>query len=199
MLIFVSCVEDEVDYTIQLTSRFDKYNPTAYSKNLNSPGYCGASGQRGGLTAQFVETDLRRIPYNSWIEVPFTVQSGFLCDEFNDIEVQIIATCEIPTTSSSVYQYMASYDPSTREVAIDYSDSKNYRAANSTATFSVAWGSSVPRRLLSDGEGYYASKTSNKTFETLSIVAIALSILCILYIAISKHKESRGATLLGHV
>ena len=99
----VTFVEDEVYYTLGFSQRFDIFHRNAYE--ASGDGKCGTPYQKSGLVVSFSQTDLQRIPYNVLIEVPITVTQGPLCTKYNSIEVQIIATCEIPTSESQVFQY----------------------------------------------------------------------------------------------
>ena len=110
-------VEDEVYYTLRFATAYDEYTVQGYqTATEDSPvvlppaGNCGTPGRRAGLVATFSETDLRRIPYGgSMVEIPFSVLAGVnsinLCNKFKNFGVQLIATCEIPTSTSQVYQY----------------------------------------------------------------------------------------------
>jgi len=74
--------------------------------------------------------------------VPITVSPGFLCTIFNSIELQIVATCEIPNSDSQVFQY------GIVNAAISYDDAKDrIYASNSTQVFDVSWPSATSRRL----------------------------------------------------
>ena len=92
----------------------------------------------------FQETNLQRLPYNQLVELAIGFQGGDngygsldLCESFNDIELQIIATCEMPTPNSQVYQY--GIDSTSNTGAISYDSADRLYAANSTATLSVSW------------------------------------------------------------
>ena len=124
-------IEDEVYYTLGFSQRFDIFHRNAYE--ATGAGQCGTPYQRSGLVVSFSQTDLQRIPYNLLIEVPITVTQGQLCTKYNSIEVQIIATCEIPTSESQVFQF------GIVNGAISYDDADKIYALNDTATFSVAW------------------------------------------------------------
>ena len=118
-------------YTLGFSQRFDIFHRNAYE--ASGDGKCGTPYQKSGLVVSFSQTDLQRIPYNVLIEVPITVTQGPLCTKYNSIEVQIIATCEIPTSESQVFQY------GIVNGAISYDDADKIYALNDTATFSVAW------------------------------------------------------------
>eukprot|EP01037_Dinobryon_pediforme_P018361 gene18361-18629_t len=90
--------DDEVYYTLGLSQRFDIFHRDAYSNS--GAGQCGTPYQRSGLVVSFSQQDLQRIPYNQLIEIPITVTPGQLCNKFVNVELQIIATCEIPNSNS---------------------------------------------------------------------------------------------------
>ena len=145
----LSPTQDEVYYTIQLGAFFDDYEESGGDGNYT----CGSPGQLAGLLATFQNSDLRRIPYNRLVEVVVSVtnnQNGaaYLCNTFNDIAVQIIATCEMPSPSSAVYQYGVEYDEASKQTVIMYDPAHRIYASNSTATFSIKW--PAARRRLSD-------------------------------------------------
>ena len=97
------------------------------------------------MSYQFSETDLRKIPYNTLIEVPFGVAWIDSCSKFVDIELQITATCEMDMMGYQTgYQYGYGADPTSGAVQISYNESDRIYATNSTALFSVTWAS---RRL----------------------------------------------------
>ena len=145
----LSPTQDEVYYTIQLGAFFDDYLESGGDGNYT----CGSPGQLAGLMATFQNSDLRRIPYNRLVEVMVSVtnnQNGaaYMCNTFNDVSVQIIATCEMPSPSSAVYQYGVEYDEASKQTVIEYDPAHRIYASNSTATFSVKW--PAARRRLSD-------------------------------------------------
>ena len=135
-------IEDEVYYTLGFAQRFDVFHRNAYE--ASGDGKCGTPYQRSGLGVSFSQQDLQRIPYNTLIEVPITVTQGQLCSKYNSIEVQIIATCEIPNSESQVFQY------GIVNGAISYDDANKIYALNDTATFSVAWPDSSSRKLTEE-------------------------------------------------
>jgi len=144
---------DPVDYTIGFKNSYDDYYVGSYQKN-QQPGHCGEPGNRAGLVGQFMETQLTVIPYNRLVEVPFAVYNGpigrsgiLLCNNFVDVEINLMSTCEMPSTSSSVYQYGVVQDPVSKLNSVSYDSSIAYRAANSTATFSVVWPENGYRKL----------------------------------------------------
>ena len=143
----LSPTQDEVYYTLQVADPFDDYLGSGGDGNYT----CGVSGQGSGLVVLLSSTDIERIPYLRQVEVPFTVTHVFngpisLCNEFNDIRLRIIATCEQPTPHSAVYQYGVEYNPETHQTEVMYDPAHHIYASNSTATFSVKW-PSVRRRL----------------------------------------------------
>lgn len=133
----------------------------------------------------FYNTDLKRIPYNTLVEVPFVVPRNYygpnsLCDEFNDIKIQIIATCEQPSPSSAVYQYGVRYNESTKQTDILYDAADRIYAANSTAAFSVKWPSSR-RRLSNSGSPGLSNADGSDTADALAAILLR---------KIEDHKES---------
>ena len=145
----LSPTQDEVYYTLSTATNYDDYLNSGGDGNYT----CGVSGQGSGLVVIFSNTDIQRIPYNRLVEVPFTVTHVYngpisLCNEFNDIELRIISTCEIPSSSSAVYQYGVEYDEASKQTVIKYDPAHRIYASNSTATFSVKW--PAARRRLSD-------------------------------------------------
>lgn len=145
----LSPTQDEVYYTLVVASAYDNYLQSGGDGNYT----CGVSGQGSGLVVILSGTDIQRIPYNTLVEVPFTVTHVYngpisLCDEFNDIELKLIATCEQPSSSSAVYQYGVTFDEVSKQTVIDYDPANRIYASNSTATFSVKW--PAARRRLSD-------------------------------------------------
>lgn len=106
---------------------------------FNKLSTCGESGRRKGLFVRFQDTDISNIPFQSYVEVPFVVERLSTCREYNNIMLEIIATCEIPATSdgSSKYQYDASYSENTHEVEILYD--QIVPPSSSARAFSVSW------------------------------------------------------------
>mmetsp|Transcript_26485 Transcript_26485/g.36425 ORF Transcript_26485/g.36425 Transcript_26485/m.36425 type:complete len:272 (+) Transcript_26485:714-1529(+) len=106
--------------------------------------------------AQFVDTELKRIPYNKLVEVPVAVFNGgdfgagslTLCNDFVDVEIILSSTCEIPSSSGQVYQYGVIQDPVTKLVSVSYDPRNRIYPANSTASLSVSW--PTQRRRLSN-------------------------------------------------
>ena len=109
---------------------------------------------------KFQSTELV-IPYGITIEVPMGVSmnpnvgSINLCRDFEDIEIMLISTCEIPNPHSQVYQYEEAVS-FTAGAKILYNMTTG--AQNSTAKFSVHWPALPPftqntyyRRTLSEG------------------------------------------------
>lgn len=143
----------------------------------------------------FSQQDLQRIPYNLLIEVPITVTPGQLCNKFVDVELQIVATCEIPNSNSQVFQY------GVVDGDISYEAADKIYALNNTATFSVSWPAVTTssqqggRRSLSDSNSNsnldYSEKNSNlvqlirQDMKTMmfSIVFIALATILVTFTA----------------
>ena len=146
----LSPTQDEVYYTLQLANYFDDYLDSGGDGTYT----CGVPGLMSGLSVSFFNTDLQRIPYNRLVEVPFSVTNGGgsigLCNEFNDIAVQIIATCEMPSSNTYVYQYGVAFNSTTLQTSVLYDPAHRIYASNSTATFSVQWPAS--RRLSRDAD-----------------------------------------------
>ena len=145
----LSPTQDEVYYTLEVAGPYDDYLESGGDGNYT----CGVSGQGSGLVVLFSSTDIQRIPYNRLVEVQFTATNVYngpisLCNEFNDIELRLIATCEQPSSSSAVYQYGVEYDEASKQTVIKYDPAHRIYASNSTATFSVKW--PAARRRLSD-------------------------------------------------
>jgi hypothetical protein len=112
-----------------------------------STGFCSVQpGKRGGLDVSFSETDLAGIPYGVSVEVFFTVIATGPCVEYNDIIVQLISTCEIPSATSQKHQYRSALNSSGEVVILFHAEEYPF---NDTSTFSVSWKS--PERKLSDG------------------------------------------------
>ena len=87
----------------------------------------------------FRNTDISDIPYGAFVEVPFFVERYGHCREYNDIILEIVATCELPASSygASKYQYDAIYSDDTHEVEILYDEI--LPPSSSAKTFSVSW------------------------------------------------------------
>jgi len=98
--------------------------------------YCGMSGQRAGLIAQFGQTDVHNIPFGKEIEISFSVARSGLCHTYSNIEVQLVSTCEQASSNSYKYQYdiITGADKVQR---IDYS--KLVGPDSVSSNFSVTW------------------------------------------------------------
>lgn len=132
-------------YTLSASSSFDKHFATSYQSRGN--GACGSPGQRAGLSFSFMAEDLGEIPFNELVEVPFAVTSMGICDSYNEISVSIIASCEMPSPNSQVFQYgVKTNDEGVQSVS--YSLDDRLYASNSSATFNVEWASR--RRLQNE-------------------------------------------------
>jgi len=148
---------DTVDYTIGFKNSYEDYYPTSFQGvHSTSAGHCGTPNQRSGLMAQFVDTDLTRIPYNKLVEVSVAVFNGggfgsgslTLCNDFVDVEIFLSCTCEIPTPSGFVYQYGVVQDPVSKLISVSYDPIDRIYPANYTATLSVSWPAAPSRRSL---------------------------------------------------
>jgi hypothetical protein len=171
---------EPVDYTLRVKPAYDDENTV--SAGVNGAYVCGASAQTSNLQFTFSNTDLQRIPYKNYVEVPFSVDQG-LCDSYSDIALEIIATCEMPSSSSYVYQYGVEFDATTKKTSVLY-DSPIYATSDlKTATFSVAWPSST-RRLEArqpNDESYAALEVKmGRTQESLDRLVTAVCILLML-------------------
>jgi flagellar biosynthesis GTPase FlhF len=104
---------------------------------LDSSNYCsGQPGKRTGLHATFSESDLKNIPYQKDIDVPFFVTGAGPCFIFQDVQIELISTCEIPTGSSQKHQYKSSLSPS-GQVEILFGEEE--MPLRSNKSFSVNW------------------------------------------------------------
>ncbi len=100
------------------------------------------------MTVSFSETDLAQIPSQSKVQVLMSVTpSDNLCSSFKDIGLQIMSTCESPSASSYVRQYVAKQDENGQAV-IDYSQYSE--PLSDVAKFSVSWVKSSSSRRLSN-------------------------------------------------
>jgi hypothetical protein len=141
-----------VYYTLSASSSFDKHYPTSYQSRGN--GACGSPGQRAGLSFSFMAEDLGEIPFNELVEIPFAVSSMGICDSYTDISVSIIASCEMPSPNSQVFQYGVFTDDDGVQ-SVSYNLDDRLYASNSSATFNVEWASR--RRLQSEDSGDIAT------------------------------------------
>lgn len=119
---------------------FDDYHAKGYQTTGN--GKCGTPGQLSGIQFTFPFNslqDLPDIPFNKLVEVPFTVTQSLLCDDYIDLEVQIVSTCE---SNMDIYQYGIT------EGKLDYSTVLS-SPVSSTGIFSARWPPSGGRRILS--------------------------------------------------
>lgn len=168
-------------YTLGLSQRFDTFYRNAYE--TSGEGQCGTPYQRSGLVVTFSQQDLQRIPYNMLIEVPITVEPGQLCHKFVNVEVQIIATCEIPNSNSQVFQY------GVVDGAISYNDGDKIYALNDTATFSVSWPAALvytsTRRTLTDSAVVDSSNLITKDDMKMIILCNCVMMLAVMLITIA--------------
>jgi len=136
--------------------------PTAAPTHLDL--YCGAPGQRAGLIGQFSETSIQEIPFNTPVEISFSVTRTGLCHKFTNIEVQLISTCEQNSSNSFKYQYDVVRGPDKIQ-RIDYS--KLVPADSASGSFSVTWAST--NTALSPSSG------SNRRLEPVAQGKVSLS------------------------
>lgn len=177
--------DDEVYYTLGLSQRFDIFHRNSYENS--GAGKCGTPFQRSGLVVSFSQQDLQRIPYNLLIEIPITVTPGPLCNKYVDVELQIVATCEIPNSNSQVFQY------GVVDGDISYNDADKIYALNNTATFSVFWPDSRGQRNLLDADSDNNEIAQLKEMMSINsdrmqrmmfyIIVIAMAILILLMVA----------------
>ena len=158
----LSPTQDAVSYTLGLAYSYDDYLKSGGDGNYT----CGVPGQSSGVVVIFFSTDLRKIPYNQLVEVPFTVTRVYngpvsLCNEFNELEIKLIATCEISTSNSYVYQYGVEYDDSIKQTTVMYDPGHRIYAASSNATFSVKWPSGGRRLAESSAPGLSSADGSD--------------------------------------
>jgi len=91
----------------------------------------------------FYHTNIEKIPYLQFVEIPISFAETELCFDYKDIALQITATCERPTTRSQVYQYEVAYDSKTHTVSVQYDQLRG--AENSTVTIpEISWDPSLP-------------------------------------------------------
>lgn len=165
----LSPTEDDVSYTVGLSSSFDAYHGDNY-RNDDNEGHCGTPGQRSGLVADFMETELDGIPFNVEIEVPFAVSKSGLCNAFTDIEVSISATCEMGSSSSNVYQYGVIYNESTHTTQTVYDADHLITAAEDTAKFSLVWAEDDARRRRLSRDAMAPVDAEDKQEELLNMM-----------------------------
>ena len=110
-------IEDPVFYTLGLAPTFDYYEPSSTAPARR----CGDNGYKSGLDIHFSTTELGNIPLRQSVEVDIAVYNNMrLCFDYKEVELRLIATCEIPTAFSvGVYQYGVQKD-SDGLLSIDY-------------------------------------------------------------------------------
>ena len=141
------------------------------------PATCGGAGSKNGLRIHFNSKQfLPTIPYRTLVEVPFFVTMTGSCNQFVNIELQILPTCEIPTESSYPYQYGGVY--ANGSYAIDYSNVVS--TLTSVSSFSVSW---KPSSALS------ASTSPDQINSTAAVPSPSLLYIMILVV--------QGLILLG--
>lgn len=134
----LSPTEEDVYFTAKLFTSWDFYA-------TDFRGQCGEPGKVSGLELTFpLGTDMR-IPYKTWVEIPFYVTYNGLCKNYKGIPIQLVATCEQNTSSSEVYQYGIKYGE------ISYDSKDLLRGSQSFSEFSVEWPGNQ-RRLSEDNE-----------------------------------------------
>lgn len=146
-----------MDYTLQFNRTFDK-------GISNSSDVCHV-GNIAGLDYMFSHTYIRKIPYLSAVEVPVTFAATGLCRSF-EIDLHIIATCEMPSPGSDVYQYGVQYNPNTggTEILYDYKRGPE----SSTIKLFMSWGlvsdthSTCDCNAVGDGEMKYSADGERK-------------------------------------
>jgi hypothetical protein len=181
-----------VYYTLSASSSFDKHYATSYQSRGN--GACGSPGQRAGLSFSFMSEDLGEIPYNELVEIPFAVTSMGICDSYNEIGVSIIASCEMPSPNSQVFQYgVFTNDDGIQSVSYNLED--RLYASNSSATFNVEWASR--RRLQSEDGGDIAGAIIDELSSKAILLAAAFAVtvivilvvgFCMMYVLLKKSK-----------
>jgi hypothetical protein len=196
-----------VYYTLSASSSFDKHYATSYQSRGN--GACGSPGQRAGLSFSFMSEDLGEIPFNELVEIPFAVSSMGICDSYTDISVSIIASCEMPSPNSQVFQYgVFTNDDGIQSVSYNLDD--RLYASNSSATFNVEWASR--RRLQSEDSGDIAAaimdlKTQNMELSdelhsnmmllaaafAVTVIVMVVGVFGILYFLLKKSKMEESS------
>jgi hypothetical protein len=185
-----------VYYTLGASSAFDKHSPTSYQSE--GAGSCGKPGVRAGLGFGFMSEDLGAIPFNELVEIPFTVTSMGICDSYKEISVEIIASCEMPSPNSQVFQYgVLTADDGTQSVSYDLDD--RLYASNSSATFNVEWASGRRRRLSENGMDISAQFTDlgDELKSYALAITVAVFITCgfavfgIIFFLMKKQTEER--------
>ena len=156
--------EDLVHYAVVLKP-FDEYHSKGYQ--ANGKGKCGTPGLLSGIKFSFpLSQDLPDIPYNKLVEVPFTVTQSLLCDEYVDLQVQIVSACEM---GMDTYQYGITNQK------IDYTK-RLPSPSGSTGRFSVRWPPARRRMLSSANQS--SSVTNSKDFSNTKYeIASSLDVL----------------------
>ena len=73
------------------------------------PYSCGKPGAVNGLRFIYQAQGIPNIPYRKLVEIPVIVQNTGACNNFVNIPLVIKCSCEIPSESSSPYQYGSTY------------------------------------------------------------------------------------------
>lgn len=125
---------DTADYRLKFLNSYDSVNKSSYEYFE-----CGQPGNIAGLDHMFHHSFfIADIPYLKYVEIPVTFAETGLCSVYNKIDLQIMASCEMSTKKSQVYQYGEEYNPSTGEMNVQYDVRR--AAENSTATIDkIIW------------------------------------------------------------
>ena len=125
---------------------------------------------------------MEEIPYQSLVEVPFTVRQDWsMCNEFNKISVELVSTCEQMTTNNRKRQYN-----SVTVSGVQYIDYETMVEKDKTlAAFSVTWPASPPQqRNLADGD----NNMGKLELDEVDLEGIALSTSRLLAPQLAEHK-----------
>ena len=145
---YLVSVDDTVYYTLMYDNAFDAY-VSASTVGSTYATSCGATNHKAGLSMGYLDPmseGVSSIPFGVRTEIPVTFTTNGYCNTFNNVNLMLIASCEIPTPNSRVQQYATV--PNTVPVQINYN---NYTyAQNWTVPFSVSWAAS--RRLSEEEE-----------------------------------------------
>jgi hypothetical protein len=172
---------DYADYTLKFTTHFDSYDPFVGTDP------CGTEGATKGLRFFFSDTNLGSIPPGEYIEVPFYIDDpGNYCRAYNNLELQIVATCELKTAfTSEVFQYGYLNPGSGQPLQISYAESDAFHATNSTAFFSVQWPPWVNpiHRSLSTDSVSAGQMNAGLPVVTYQMIVLALAVMLVFAIS----------------